>query len=131
MYHSVTLAGNLGGDPEMRYTPSGKAVTNFSVATSENWTGQDGEKHSKTIWWRVATWGKQAEVMNQYLKKGSKVLVVGTMNADDRGNPRTFDGKNGAQASYELTASTVKFLDSKGQTSESHSSDDDDGGIPF
>ena len=116
MYHKIILVGNLGRDPEMRYTPSGAAVTNFSMATSEKWTGQDGEKHERTIWWRVSVFGKMAEVCNEYLKKGSKVLVEGRMNADEKGNPRMWTGQDGAsRASFEVTAATVKFLSSRGE----------------
>jgi len=114
MYHSITLVGNLGKDPETRYTPSGKQVTNFSLATSEKWTGADGEKHEKTIWWRVAAWGKLGEIAAQYLNKGSKVLVIGRMNADDKGGPRIFTRTDGsAGSSFEVTADTIKFLSSK------------------
>ena len=66
MYHKIILVGNLGRDPEMRYTPSGQQVTSFSMATSEKWTGQDGQVQERTIWWRVTVWGKQAENVNQY-----------------------------------------------------------------
>jgi single-strand DNA-binding protein len=117
MYHKVILVGNLGRDPEMRYTPSGQQVTNFSMATSEKWTGQDGQLHDRTIWWRVTVWGKAAENVNQYLKKGSKVLVEGRMNADQNGNPRTFQRQDGSVgASFEVTAQTVKFLSSRTET---------------
>ncbi|MEP7359182.1 MAG: single-stranded DNA-binding protein [Anaerolineales bacterium] len=118
MYHKVILVGNLGRDPEMRYTPSGAAVTNFSMATSEKWTGQDGQQQERTIWWRVSVFGKSGEACNEYLKKGSKVLVEGRMNADPKtGNPRLFqrgDGSTGT--SFEVTALAVKFLSSRGET---------------
>jgi single-strand DNA-binding protein len=112
MYHKVILVGNLGRDPEMRYTPSGAAVTNFSMATSEKWTGQDGQQQERTIWWRVSVFGKSAEASNEYLKKGSKVLVEGRMNADQKtGNPRLWQGQDGqTRSSFEVTALTVKFL---------------------
>ena len=116
MYHKIILVGNLGRDPEMRYTPSGQQVTNFSMATSEKWTGQDGQIHDRTIWWKVTSWGKQAEIVNQYLKKGSKVLVEGRMNPDDKGNPRTWTAQDGTvRASFEVTAQTIKFLTPKGE----------------
>ena len=118
MYHKVILVGNLGRDPEMRYTPSGQQVTTFSMATSEKWTGQDGQLQERTIWWRVTVWGKQAENVNQYLKKGSKVLVEGRMNADPKtGNPRTFTRQDGSVGtSFEVTAATVKFLSSRAES---------------
>jgi len=114
MYHKVILVGNLGRDPELRYTPTGTSVTNFSMATSEHWTGQDGEKHERTLWWRISVFGKMGEACNTYLKKGSKVLVEGRMNADDKGNPRIWNGTDGqARSSFEVTAAAVKFLSSK------------------
>ena len=79
MYHTLILVGYLGRDPEMRYTPSGQAVTNFNVATSRQYTDFNGQPVKETIWFRVSVWGKQAETCNQYLKKGSKVLVEGRL----------------------------------------------------
>ena len=115
MYHKIILVGNLGRDPEMRFTPSGSPVTNFSMATSEKWTGQDGQQQERTIWWRVSVWGKSAEASNQYLKKGSKVLVEGRMNATPEGNPRMWKDQSGNdRASFEVTALAVKFLSSRG-----------------
>ena len=111
MYQKVIIIGNLGGDPQMRYTPSGQAVTSFSVATSEKRTGQDGQMQERTVWWRVSAWGKLAETCNEYLKKGRQVMVEGRMTADAKGNPRTFQRQDGTTgASFELTALTVKFL---------------------
>jgi single-strand DNA-binding protein len=119
MYHKIILVGNLGRDPQMRYTPSGQQVTDFSMATSEKWTGQDGQPQERTIWWRVTVWGKAAENCNQYLKKGSKVLVEGRMAPDPKtGNPRMWTGQDGTtRASYEVTALTVKFLSTRGEGS--------------
>jgi len=97
MYQKVTLIGNLGRDPEQRYTPSGQALTNFSVATSEKWTGQDGQPQERTVWWRVSVFGKQAETCAQYLRKGSKVYVEGRMQADPKtGGPRIWSGQGGS-----------------------------------
>lgn len=118
MYHKITLIGNLGRDPEMRYTPSGQAVSNFSMATTEKWTGQDGQLQERTIWWRVSAFGKQAEIISQYLKKGSKVYVEGRMQADPKtGGPRIYTRQDGtAGSSFEVTASTIKFLSSRAET---------------
>jgi len=115
MYHKIILVGNLGRDPEMRFTPGGTQVTNFSMATSEQWTGQDGQRQKRTIWWRVSVFGKTAEIVNEYLKKGRKVLVEGTIVADPQsGNPRLWQGQDGqTRASFEVRAQTVKFLDSR------------------
>lgn len=117
MYHKVTLIGNLGRDPELRYTPSGQAVSNFSMATTEKWTGQDGQLQERTIWWRVSAFGKQAEIINQYLKKGSKVYVEGRLQADPKtGGPRIYQRQDGtAGSSFEVTASTIKFLSSRAE----------------
>jgi single-strand DNA-binding protein len=113
MYHKIILVGNLGRDPEMRFTGSGEPITNFSIATSEKWTGQDGQKNERTIWWRVSVWGKQAEIANEYLKKGRRVLVEGSMVADPKtGTPRLWTGQDGtSRASFEVRAQTIKFLD--------------------
>ncbi len=112
MYNRIILAGNLGRDPELRYTPSGQAVTNLSVATNEVWTDQQGQRQERTIWWRVAVWGKQAEVCSQYLSKGRQVLVEGRMNPDPQsGGPRVFQRQDGSHgSSYEVKAQTVRFL---------------------
>lgn len=112
MYQKVIIAGNLGGDPEMRYLPSGSPVTNFSVATNRKWTTQDGSPGEETVWFRVSAWSKLAETCNQYLSKGSPVLIEGRMNPDpETGGPRIWVGQDGEpRASFELTASTVRFL---------------------
>ena len=109
MYHKITIAGRLGRDPEMRYMPNGDAVTNFSLATDSGF----GE-NKKTIWFRVSVWGKRAEVANQYLSKGSAVLVEGRMRADDNGGPRMYTRQDGTVgANYEITASDFAFLGSR------------------
>lgn len=118
MYHTIIIVGNVGKDPEMRYTPSGQAVTSFSVATNRQYTAGNGEQVKETIWFRVSTWGKTAEVCNQYVKKGSKVLVEGRLTPDKAtGGPRIWTKQDGsAGASFEVTASTVRFLSSRGDT---------------
>jgi single-strand DNA-binding protein len=117
MYHTLILVGNVGRDPEMRYTPSGQPVTSFSVATNRQYTSNNGEQVKETVWFRVTTWGKQAETCNQYVKKGSKVLVEGRLTADAAtGGPRIWNDQGGSpRASFEVTASTVRFLSSKGE----------------
>ncbi|MCB0101100.1 MAG: single-stranded DNA-binding protein [Anaerolineales bacterium] len=117
MYHTLIIVGNLGKDPEMRYTPSGQAVTSFSVATSRQYTAGNGEQVKETVWFRVSAWGKTAEVCNQYLKKGSKVLVEGRLTPDKTtGGPRIFTrGDGSAGSSFEVTAATVRFLSSRGE----------------
>ena len=117
MYHHLLIVGNVGKDAEMRYTPSGQAVTSFSVATSRKYTGGSGEQVEETIWFRVSTWGKVAEICNQYVKKGSKVLVEGRLTPDKAtGGPRVWTKQDGtAQASFEVTANTVRFLSTRGE----------------
>ena len=117
MYHTIILVGNLGKDPEMRYTPNGQAVTNLSVATNRQYTGADGNQVKETIWFRVSVWGKQAETVNQYLKKGSKVLVEGRLVPDaSTGGPRIWNRQDGTpSASFEISANTVRFLSSRGE----------------
>ena len=91
MYQRLVLVGNLGRDPEMRYTPNGTAVTSLSVATSRKYTTADGQQKEETVWFRVSVWGKQAEPCNQYLSKGRKVLVEGwcRMKTGGRASGRT------------------------------------------
>jgi single-strand DNA-binding protein len=117
MYQKVIIAGNLGRDPEMRYTPDGTPVTNFSVATNRRWTGSDGQQRDETAWFRVTVWRRMAEVCNQYLQKGRAVLIEGRLTPDAAtGGPRVYqrnDGSYGAQ--YEITAETVKFLGGRGE----------------
>ena len=139
-YHTIILVGNLGRDPEMRYTPSGQAVTNFSVAVSDNYTSSSGEKVDRTIWMRVSTWGKLAETCNQYLKKGRKVLVEGRLVVDPAtGGPRVWERQDGTKsASFEVSAQTVRFLSQRGDDeggatpqSEATSPSDEASDIPF
>jgi single-strand DNA-binding protein len=116
MYHTIIVAGNVGRDPEMRYTPGGSAVCNFSMATNRQYTSSDGTQVKETIWFRISTWGKLAEVCNQYVRKGSKVLVEGRLVPDPKtGGPRIWQGQNGPGASFEINASTVRFIGSRGE----------------
>jgi single-strand DNA-binding protein len=116
-FHTVILVGNVGREPEMRYTPSGQAVTTFSVASNRQYTGSTGQVVKETIWFRVTAWGKQAETCNNYLHKGSKVLVEGRLTPDAAtGSPRIWNRQDGTpSASFEITAGTVRFLTSKGE----------------
>ena len=132
MYESITIIGNIGNEPEMKYMPSGKAITNFSVATNQQWTDNNGQKVKKTTWWRVSVFGKSAEACNTYLGKGSKVLVIGRMNADDNGGPRVWTDKSGtAKASFEITAQEVKFLDSRSDAPKAQVANLPDDDMPF
>ncbi len=77
--NKVMIIGHLGRDPEMRYTPSGRPVTTFSVATSRSWHSADGERHEETEWFNVVAWGSLAEICNQYLHKGQRVYIEGRL----------------------------------------------------
>ncbi len=138
MYQKIIVIGNLGGDPEMRYTPSGQAVCNYSVASNRKWTSNDGSKGEETTWFRISSWGKRAELDNQYLKKGQRVLVEGRLAPDkETGGPRIWTKQDGTSAaSYEITAETVKFLsprseDQGGYSAESSQSVSEPEDIPF
>ncbi len=91
--NKVLIIGNLGREPEMRFTPSGRPVTTFCVATSRNWTTAEGERRSETEWFNIVAWGSLAEICNQYLKKGQQVYVEGRLQTrhweDDQGNKRS------------------------------------------
>ncbi len=104
--NKVMVIGNLGADPEMRYTANGSAVTNFRVASSRTFSGPDGERREETEWFRVVAWNKLAEMCSQFLQKGRKVYVEGRLQT------RSWDGQDG-QKHYatEVIASTVLFLD--------------------
>jgi len=105
-FQQMTLVGNLGNDPEMRYTPSGVPVTSFSLAVNRTWTNQEGQKQEKTIWFKVTAWRKLAETVSQYATKGQQVLVVGELE-----EPRTFTDRDGnMRVSLDVTAQTVRFL---------------------
>lgn len=108
--NKVILLGRLGGDPELKYTPSGAAVCNFSLATNEAWTDKAGQKQEKTEWHRVVVWGKMAELCNQYLSKGRQAFIEGKLQT------RSWDDNNG-QKKYttEINATTVQFIGDRGQ----------------
>lgn len=112
MYQNIQIIGHLGRKPEMRYTPSGQAVTNFSVATTNSYTSNSGEKVKETTWWRVQVWGNNAENCNKYLDKGSLVKVEGRMSIDKAtGGPKIFSKSDGtSSAAFEIVANNVLFL---------------------
>lgn len=117
MYHTIIIVGNLGRDPEMRYTPSGQAVTSMNVATNRSYKGADGSMVKETIWFRVSVWGKQAESCNQFLRKGSKVLVEGRLVPDPAtGGPRIWTRQDGSSgSSFDISANTVRFMSTRGE----------------
>lgn len=105
MFQQTLIVGRVGRDAEMRYTPGGIPVTNFSVAVDRRWTDASGQAQEKVTWFRIVCWRKLAEVTAQYVKKGQRILVAGDIEAsawaDRDGTPR---------ASLELTAERVRFL---------------------
>ena len=117
MYHTIIIVGNLGRDPEMRYTATGQAVTNFPVASSYRYTNNEGQSVDKTTWFRVSVWGKQAESCNQYLQKGRSVLIEGRLISDSNGGPQVFERQDGTHgAKFEVNASIVRFLSTRSET---------------
>ena len=115
MYQKLIVVGNVGGDPEMRYMPDGTAVTSFSVATNRRWNNAQGQPVDETTWFRVSIWGKRAEAANQYITKGSKVLVEGRIKPDpNTGGPRLWTRQDGTvAASFEVQADNFTFVGSR------------------
>lgn len=105
--NKVILIGNLGQDPEIKHTPSGDAVCNFSIACNESWT-KDGEKHEKTEWVRIVAWRKIAELCGQYLKKGRQVYVEGKLQT------RQYEKDGDKRYITEVVINQVVFLGAKG-----------------
>jgi len=103
--NKVILVGNLGSDPEVKYTPSGAAVANFNIATNENWTSKDGKKEERTEWHRIVVWNKLAELCGEYLAKGRTVYVEGRLQT------REWNDKDGNKRyTTEIVAQTIQFL---------------------
>lgn len=116
--NKVILIGNLGKDPEMRYTPSGLAIANLTLATSESWKDkQSGEMQERTEWHRVVMYQRTAEIAGEYLRKGSKVYIEGRLQT------RKWQDKTTGQDRYttEIIADTMQMLDSKGSSSNDSS----------
>jgi single-strand DNA-binding protein len=110
MFQQLILIGNLGSDPEMRYTQSGVPVTSFSLAVNRVWNSQDGQRQEKTIWFRVSAWRRDAELASQYLTKGRQVMVIGEIE-----EPRTYQDREGnTRVSLDVTARQIKFIGSRG-----------------
>ena len=106
--NKVLLIGRLGQDPEMRYTPSGRPLTKFQLATNRSWTTSDGEKKTETEWFNIVVWGKLAEICNQYLSKGEQVYIEGRLHT------RRWQDDDGANhSSIEVIAQEMIMLDGK------------------
>ncbi len=103
--NKVILVGNLGADPEIRYTPTGMAVANFRIATSETWTNRDGQKETRTEWHRIVAFGRLAEICGEYLSKGKQVYIEGRLQT------RQWDDKDGIKRyTTEIVANTMQML---------------------
>lgn len=129
--NKVILVGNLGKDPEVRFTNTGSAVANFSIATSEVWNDRDGKRQERTEWHNIVVWGKQAEHCGQYLAKGRQVYVEGSIRT------RSYDDKSGNKRYVtEVVAQRVQFLGGGGgtrlaqQADGGHADDTGMGGTP-
>ena len=108
--NKVILVGNLGADPDMRFTPSGQGVCELRVATSESWNDKNGQRQERTEWHRIVVWGKRAEVCAKYLAKGRQVFVEGRIQT------RTYDDKDGNKKYItEIIAADVQFLGGGGR----------------
>lgn len=113
MLNKVILIGRLGRDPECRYLPNGDAVCNFSIATSESWKDQSGQKKERTEWHNITLYRKLAEIAAQYLKKGSQVYIEGRIQS------RKYTGKDGIErTAYEIVCSEMKMLGGKAEGGE-------------
>jgi len=113
--NKVMLIGNLGRDPEVRYTPSGVAVATFTIATNESWRDQEGNTQERTEWHNIVAWRKLAEICGEWLKKGKKVYIEGRLQT------RSYDDKNTGTKRYttEIVADNMIMLDSRGASGES------------
>ena len=137
-FNKVFLMGNLTRDVELKYTPSDQPVANIGLAVNRRYRTREGEDREESTFVDCEAWGRTAEVCNQYLKKGSKVLVEGRLNPDrETGGPRIWTRQDGTPAaSFEITAATVRFLSSKGEDDGYSAPDnagppDQDEAIPF
>ncbi|RKX23481.1 MAG: single-stranded DNA-binding protein [Candidatus Zixiibacteriota bacterium] len=103
--NKVILVGRLGKDPELKYTSSSRAVVNFTLATNERWTSQDGQKQEKTTWHNIVAWGKQAEVINEYSRKGKQLYIEGRI------DNRSWDKDDGTKGYIsEVVVQNFQFL---------------------
>jgi single-strand DNA-binding protein len=125
-FNKIIVVGNLGRDPELRYTPQGNAVCNFSMATNEKRRGRDGDMQDVTTWFRITLWGKQAENASKYLAKGSPVYIEGRLRVEEWSDR---DGKS--RYTLDVQATDMQFISSRGdemsgssQTTEGDFTDD-------
>jgi len=125
--NKLMVIGHLGRDPEMRYTPSGRPVTTFSVATSRSWHSADGERHEETEWFNVVAWGNLAEICNQHLHKGQQVYIEGRLQTR-----RWEDTEGNKHFTTEVVAKEMIMLGDRRDTpSPTDESADDEEALPF
>jgi single-strand DNA-binding protein len=111
--NKAILIGNLGNDPELRYTPSGQAVTGFRIATTDRWRDKDGQNQQRTEWHNIVAWGRQAEIANEYLKKGSPVYIEGRLQT------RSWEDKDGNKRYItEIVTQRMQLLGRRGAEEE-------------
>jgi single-strand DNA-binding protein len=111
--NKVMIIGHLGKDPEMRYTPSGRPVTTYTVAVSRSWNSADGERHAETEWFNIVAWGNLAEICKQYLTKGQQVYIEGRLQT------RHWDDKEGQKrSSVEVVANEMMMLGERRDTNQ-------------
>ena len=123
--NKAIVIGNLGRDPELRYTAQGTAVANFTVATNESWTNKKGEREERTEWHRIVAWGRTAELCAQYLSKGRSVYVEGRIQT------REYEDREGQKRrTTEIVANTVQFLGGRGQGGQGREPGPPDDGPP-
>ena len=113
-YQKVLLIGNVGRDPEVRYTASGTAVANFSLAVNEKWNNRDGESQERVTWFQVVAWGRLAEICGEYMTKGRQVFIEGRIQ-----NKEWEDRDGGTRRRTEVVASSVQLLGRRDDTSDS------------
>ncbi|MBW2096011.1 MAG: single-stranded DNA-binding protein [Deltaproteobacteria bacterium] len=117
--NKVILIGNLGADPEVRYTPSGRAVANFRIATTEQWTNKEGGKEERTEWHRIVAWGRLGEICGEYLHKGKQVYIEGKLQT------RSWEDRDGNKRfTTEILAQTMQMLGSAGKEGRASTPDE-------
>ena len=122
--NKIIVIGNLGRDPEMRYTPSGQSVTSFSVASNRRYTTASGEQRDETEWFNVNAWGRFADLCNQYLARGRQVYVEGRLSS------RSYEAKDGQMRFVnEINLTDIQFLGGSGGTGDERSSFGQDSGM--
>jgi single-strand DNA-binding protein len=127
--NKVMIIGRLGRDPEMRYTPSGRPVTTFSVATDRSWNTSDGEKHTETEWFNIVAWSNLAEICKQYLTKGQQVYVEGRLQTR-----RWEDSEGNKRSSVEIVANEMIILGDRREPTSGMAEteiDEEEGEFPF